>query len=84
VLRRDLDDPSEAPVVLARGVPERLEGETENGEDDNGNGLVDEPGLCFALEGTELSVRLTVARRLANGGPVVRQSAETVVLARNP
>jgi hypothetical protein len=74
--------PSERTVTWARGVAARLEGEIANGIDDNGNGLVDEPGLCFQLEGDALTVRVTVVGRDPAGRQLVR-SATTALRMRN-
>lgn len=52
--------PGEDRTVWARNVPPLLEGETLNGADDNGNGLIDEAGFCVAREGDLLVLRLTV------------------------
>ena len=53
-------------------TPQLLEGETDNSLDDNGNGLVDEPGLCFHFEGDSIHVLLTIqlsgAGDVADGG----------------
>jgi len=46
--------------VIGRSVPDLLAGETLDGTDENGNGLVDEAGLCFSRSGNMLTVRLTV------------------------
>jgi hypothetical protein len=37
-----------------------MEGEVMNNLDDNGNGLVDESGLCFTFEDNTVTVRLTL------------------------
>lgn len=54
----------ERRTVLYGSVREFLEGETPNGKDDNGNGngLVDERGLCFVLDGELLRIFLTLER----------------------
>lgn len=46
--------------VLIGNVARLLEGETANGLDDNGNGLIDEEGFALLLEGSVLTLRLTV------------------------
>ena len=46
--------------MLCKSVREFLEGEIPNGKDDNGNGRVDERGLCFVLEGEILRILLTL------------------------
>lgn len=59
-----------------------LAGETVNGVDDNGNGLVDEDGLSFVLEGDSVRIRLTL-RRPEVDGRTVEQTVESVVYIRN-
>lgn len=59
-----------------------LEGEFPNGIDDNGNGLVDEKGLVFALQGDMVTIELTLERPLSNGETVV-QHGMTRVTIRN-
>jgi hypothetical protein len=59
-----------------------LQGELQNGLDDNGNGLVDEDGLSFVLEGERVVIRLTL-RRPEVGGRTVEQTVESVVYCRN-
>jgi hypothetical protein len=81
-LIKDWNGPSERTVILCRNVRELAEGETANGLDDNGNGLVDEKGLCFDLSEGNLSLRLTVERRDPNHQLVTR-SFESSVWLRN-
>lgn len=84
-----IENPS-APVrtiVMCEGVSELAAGESANLIDDNANGLTDEAGLSFDLSGDTLdvlTVRLTLARRAAKGGEVLRASAEAVVKVQNP
>ncbi len=68
--------------MLVNGVCRFLQGETQNSADDNGNGLEDEPGLCFDIEGGALNVRLSVARLDSNGQQVTR-TVETSIALRN-
>jgi hypothetical protein len=74
--------PDEQRTVLARGVPRLLEGELENGEDDNQNGLIDEPGLSFVAHEDVLTIRLTLQSVGPEGQPSVR-TVETSVRMRN-
>jgi Tfp pilus assembly protein PilW len=61
--------PAEDATVWASNVPTLLEGETANGADDNGNGLIDEAGFCVTREGDLLVLRLTVEDdALVDGG----------------
>lgn len=68
-------------VVLVQNVTAYLDGETSNSMDDNGNGLIDERGFCFELDGRELTVRLTLSKRNAEG-EIVTRSAESAVRLR--
>lgn len=73
---------SEQETLWARGVRCYLEGEFPNGADDNGNGLIDERGLCFAVEGQALVIRLSLEGRDTKGRVIVR-TATTAVRLRN-
>jgi hypothetical protein len=80
-----LENPGEAEerrAVWTNLVSPLLQGETINGVDDNGNGLVDEDGLSFVLEGDRVVIRLTLQRPEA-GGRTVEQTMESVVHCRN-
>lgn len=52
--------PTERVAHRCRGVAPLLEGEIANGLDDNGNGLIDEPGFCVELQGDVLTARFTL------------------------
>jgi hypothetical protein len=78
----DPGQPNERVVTLATGIRAHLEGEFPNGADDNGNGLVDERGLSFELQGNTLLVRITVEGSDAKGRPLVR-TAMTAIRLRN-
>lgn len=80
--RTDVGDPSERRVILIRGVARLLEGEVENGLDDNGNGEVDERGLLFQIEPNAVRVHLTLLRP-GPDGKIVARTARTVVALRN-
>lgn len=54
-------------IVWCRNVARYLEGELPNGKDDNGNGLIDEPGLCFKLVDDEMFVFLTLESQAEDG-----------------
>lgn len=83
-LVRDLGAGSEVQVKLCTDVTERLEGEAAaaNGEDDNGNGLVDEAGFDIERNGDVLTIRLSVGGTDFRGQTIVR-TAETAVRLRN-
>jgi hypothetical protein len=69
-----------SPVAWLGNVPEYLEGELPNGKDDNGNGLVDERGLCFSLSGRTLTVRLSVCSTTSKGAVLTRTFTTSVHL----
>ncbi len=81
-LMRNPGLPSAQETLWSRGVRRFLEGEFPNGADDNGNGLVDERGLCFAVEGQALVIRLSLEGRDTKGRVIVR-TATTAVRLRN-
>ncbi len=72
----------ERRVVWCNIVRPFLAGEIENGLDDNANGLVDERGISFELEGDQVTLRLTLESPNADGEPILR-TVETVVTCRN-
>jgi len=80
--RENPDAAGERKVVWTDLVSPLLEGELINGVDDNQNGLVDEDGLSFALEGERVIIRLTL-RRPEVGGRTVQQTVESIVTCRN-
>src|SRR5689334_21856122 len=82
VLIRDLGLKSSTTTVLASHVAALLEGETANGKDDNGNGLVDEPGLSFVLSGDQLTIRMSFADQDADA-QAFWVTAQTQVRLRN-
>lgn len=69
-------------VVWASGVPTILEGETPNGIDDNGNGLIDESGLAFEATGSKVTIRLTLQRK-DQEQKQHQKTLKTVVTCRN-
>ncbi len=74
---------SEQRMVWSNIVRPFLEGEIQNGIDDNGNGLIDERGLSFVLDRNAITVRLSLERRLGDGR-VVTKTVETTATCRNP
>lgn len=64
--------------VLVRDVCRRLEGETANTRDDNGNGAVDERGLLFVRSGGRIRVWLSVAAKMPDGAIAVRTMGGSV------
>ena len=90
----DADDPAllywgknkdaldERVVVWCRTVAEFMKDEILNGADDNLNGITDETGLSFVVDGDSVTIRLTLERLNKEGGPA-RISKETTVTCRN-
>jgi hypothetical protein len=75
-------EPHETRVIWSRDVRQFAAGDVPNGIDDNGNGLIDEKGLSFAIEGNSVRVTLTIERPGANGKPVTK-TLSTLVTCRN-
>ena len=78
---RWIEDPGgagERSIVWCDAVRDLLQGEEANGVDDNGNGLIDESGLTFEIEGNTITVILTLERPLRGGRRVVRTVSTTV------
>lgn len=83
VLVQDVGGPDEARRMLIGGVAEVLDGEIPlNGLDDNGNGLVDEGGFAFSLNGTTLTIQLTL-EGIDQDGKTISRTVETAVKIRN-
>lgn len=80
-----IEDPAGANRrrIIVRDVAPLLDGEIAgNGADDNGNGLVDERGLSFDMEGSKITVRLELERPDPDG--VVRRTVKVAnVTCRN-
>jgi prepilin-type N-terminal cleavage/methylation domain-containing protein len=74
--------PDEKRIVWSKWVGEYMEGEFPNGEDDNDNGLIDERGLCFVVEGNRVIIRLTIEKP-GPDGKLYRRKLETTVTCRN-
>jgi len=72
----------ERKIVWAKYISEFSKGEIPNGLDDNGNGLVDEQGLSFDLNGNSVTIRLTM-QRPAPDGTLVTKELFTTVTCRN-
>ena len=69
---------SESPITIATNVALLFEGETDDNKDENGNGLADETGLSFSLEGGAVAIRITMTRR-GPDGEVSTASAESSI-----
>ncbi|MCP3917478.1 MAG: prepilin-type N-terminal cleavage/methylation domain-containing protein [bacterium] len=64
---------NERHVVWSNWVPAVYQDEILNGNDDNGNGIADETGLAFDIDGPEVNIHLTVERLDPNGVPTPTQ-----------
>lgn len=80
--RENPDAADERRAVWSNLVSPLLEGEEINGADDNGNGLIDEDGLSFVLDGERVVIRLTLSRPEVDGRRV-QETVETIVHCRN-
>lgn len=80
--RENPGEAEERRVVWSSLVSPLLAGEEINGADDNGNGLIDEDGLSFVLEGNRIVIRMTL-RRPEVDGRLVQETVEQVVACRN-
>ena len=73
---------NERRVAWSNWVTQLFEGEMANGLDDNSNGLKDEKGLSFDLEGDSVIIRLTIEKPGVDGEPIVK-TLSTRVTCRN-
>lgn len=77
------NEPSEKKVVWAKGIGRFAEGEIPgNGIDDNGNGLQDEKGLSFNIDGNSVRIELTI-EKVARDGQRFTKRLTTLVTCRN-
>ncbi|MCP5021609.1 MAG: hypothetical protein GY930_07505 [bacterium] len=76
------DQPNGKKVVWSKLVSPFLEGEVANGVDDNDNGLIDEKGLSFVIDGNAVTIRLTLRMPSDHGDDLV-QTVETTVTCSN-
>ncbi len=76
------NEEGERRVVWSNLVRSLLEGETVNGVDDNDNGLVDEEGLSFVIDGNRVTIRLSLAR-MGDNGEIATYTVDTTVTCRN-
>ncbi|MEM7518448.1 MAG: hypothetical protein AAF368_16185, partial [Planctomycetota bacterium] len=80
--RQNPDEDDELRVVWCNLVRPYLDGEFANDEDDNGNGLADEFGLSFELDGDAVNIRLTLEKTNSDGEDIAIY-VETTVTCRN-
>ena len=69
-------------VVWTNLVRPLLEGEQINGVDDNANGLIDETGLNFAIDGSTVVIRMTLTSESGEELAVTR-TVEAAAACRN-
>ncbi len=82
VWKENPDTADERRVVWTNWVREYFKDELHNGVDDDANGLSDEDGLCFTIDGNRVTIRLTLERE----GPdhkLITRTQETTVTCRN-
>lgn len=79
---RNVGLPDERFVVWCRSVRALLEKELANTQDDNDNGVIDEKGLSFTMDGDSVVIRLTL-ERVGDDGERLTHTAETTVTCRN-
>lgn len=82
--RRQPGTPDEISVTWSRYLQPLFLGEEVNNLDDNGNGLVDEEGLLFSIDGDEVTIRLSLGRVMQDGEPVERALERVVACRNNP
>ncbi len=75
---RNPEAPDEMQLTWTKHVPGMLEGESDNGVDDNGNGLTDEEGLAFNRDVNQIQVSLTLSRMDSNGVEYTRTRTRRV------
>jgi hypothetical protein len=80
VWSRNPGEPEEMNVTWSKWVPGLLEGEgtVANNEDDNGNGVVDERGLAFNRDASQITVRLTLSRMDSKGVEYTRTRSRRI------
>lgn len=78
---RDLAAPAIRPMVVCRNVAVNLRGELNNAADDNGNGLIDEPGACFTIQ--DGIVRFFLTTESSDIGMTTQSSYETQIYLLN-
>ena len=70
-------------VLRARSLAEYAEGETFNGVDDNGDGLIDESGFAIERMGAALEVTVTLEQRPPGHEETIQRSLRSSILLRN-
>lgn len=80
VMTLEVGTADERSVCLAHHVAEYAQGEAPGGGDENGNGLTNERGLFFRLDGDQLTISLTLVDLDSDGRNVVRNVSTTVTV----
>lgn len=73
---------SERRAVLGHGLCATLPGETLDGTDEDGDGRIDERGLCFTSADGVLTIQLGL-QALTPTGTLLTKVVETSVFPRN-
>ncbi|MEZ5973414.1 MAG: prepilin-type N-terminal cleavage/methylation domain-containing protein [Planctomycetota bacterium] len=73
---------NERRVAWTNLVAPYMAGEIPNGMDDNGNGLIDEKGLAFSIQGNAVTIRLTL-EKVQSDGSIIRDQVSRTVTCRN-
>jgi prepilin-type N-terminal cleavage/methylation domain-containing protein len=73
---------NEKRIVWSKWIADFAKGELLNGIDDNGNGLIDEKGLSFVVDGNSVTIRLTI-QQPGPQGTWVTKNLEATVTCRN-
>lgn len=79
---QNMETANERIVVWTNAVSPFFGNEIPNGEDDNDNELTDESGLTFVVDGSAITIRLTLQSISKEGRPI-QATVETFVTCRN-
>jgi prepilin-type N-terminal cleavage/methylation domain-containing protein len=79
---QDVGLPTQRQVVLSKYVREFLQGETPAAGDENGNGLLNESGLCFDFAGNNVNIRMTI-ERFDSQGVLITRTFQSTITVRN-
>ncbi len=82
VMTRDWGAPDALTTVMCKHIREFSVGETLDGNDENGNQLVDDRGFSFERDGNYLTIRIAV-ERFDYDGRLMTTSFDTSVWIRN-
>jgi hypothetical protein len=82
IWREKPGEAGERVVKWTGNAPGLLEGELDNELDDNGNGLIDETALSYEVNGSMITIRITIKKPKAGGG-FTTKTLQTRVTCRN-